>query len=491
MRSEVFPRRTEFRFFVEPQHTAFWEQKTSPGQTEVRTGSQQFARMRDHVREWIGRHPARAASLAGWYQQGASGIVTVCLIPFAIQKLGSEQAGLWFSFQGILALLNLCDFGFGFAVSRQASFTLGSDGSQHPAFVRITPGQAGMAALARCADRAFMLLGAVACLIVVFLHEAIFPFTKICDSPASWSWYALGGASVLQLLSKGPAALLEGAGHAFSVRLLAGTYQFLSGLAAVLILFRAPNLGAMSTGFLLTAFCHYCAVRWWARKIAPAADLDPAECSRITRGLWSAAVPIGVVSLSGFCVTAIQVPLIAFFFGPSRVLPFYAAQKIGGMLMAACSQILSPHLPFFTMEWARNARHLAMARMSKNLRLFTIATVASQGIFFLSAPFVGRYWLGPHPFVDTLTLGILALDYTLLSVTGGISQFVLAAGRNPFIASTVLMGVLNLVGCSLLGTRFEFAGIAACSLISGLLTQYWWIAVYARRFFRSSPVTAA
>ena len=47
--------------------------------------------------EWLRRNPVRAATLAGWYQQGCSVVSGLLIIPFLIHYLGAERAGIWFT----------------------------------------------------------------------------------------------------------------------------------------------------------------------------------------------------------------------------------------------------------------------------------------------------------------------------------------------------------------------------------------------------------
>src|SRR5258705_11935128 len=76
------------------------------------------------IRSWVELHPARAGTLAGWYQQGASAVAALVAVPLVLKQLGDADAGLWFAFQSMLAILNLTDFGLSFVVARQVAFSL-------------------------------------------------------------------------------------------------------------------------------------------------------------------------------------------------------------------------------------------------------------------------------------------------------------------------------------------------------------------------------
>src|ERR1700682_5850812 len=83
--------------------------------------------------KWSQSHPARAAVLAGWYQQGCTTLGAIIAIPVILKLLGSSDAGLWVSLQGCLAMVGLADFGFSMAVSRQVAHSLGLDSTKYTA----------------------------------------------------------------------------------------------------------------------------------------------------------------------------------------------------------------------------------------------------------------------------------------------------------------------------------------------------------------------
>ena len=73
-----------------------------------------------------------------------------------------------------------------------------------------------------------------------------------------------------------------------------------------------------------------------------------------------------------------------------------------------------------------------------------------------------------------VVLAVMAVDYCFLTVTVGFAQFVLASGHNPFVTTTVIAGLLNLVGCFFLSETHGALGIAFSSLVAGVATNYWY-----------------
>ena len=113
------------------------------------------------VRQWVRDHPARAGTLSGWFQQGCGLAATFFTIPALLNPamLAPHESGLWFAFQGLLAMVNLTDFGLGMVIARQAAYTFRRTGDHNPAaandFIPLEAGWAGLAQLYQVAKRLF------------------------------------------------------------------------------------------------------------------------------------------------------------------------------------------------------------------------------------------------------------------------------------------------------------------------------------------------
>jgi O-antigen/teichoic acid export membrane protein len=69
----------------------------------------------------------------------------------------------------------------------------------------------------------------------------------------------------------------------------------------------------------------------------------------------------------------------------------------------------------------------------------------------------------------------MSLDYFFMAASVVWGQFVFAAGRNPFVLSTVLNGILNLALICLLCPQLGLIGIPLATLGSGILINYWYV----------------
>jgi O-antigen/teichoic acid export membrane protein len=182
---------------------------------------------------------------------------------------------------------------------------------------------------------------------------------------------------------------------------------------------------------------------------------------------------MGVMNMSSWLFGMVQVPLITALLHPALAPGFYAAQRITQMINAATLQVAVPQMPFFTRDVAQGAYCSAAKRMQRIIGGVTIAAGLIYGLLWVGGPIIAGWWLGPGKFVSRGVFGIMALDNTIGICSVIWAQFVLAAGRNCFMLSTVAAGAINLLVCVLLAPHWGLAGIASGTVIAGGLTNYW------------------
>src|SRR5437660_11837473 len=126
------------------------------------------------LHDWLQAHPARAGTLGGWYQQACGALAALIAVPLVINNLGSVDAGLWFSFQSMLAVINLTDFGLSFVVSRQVAYSLKANGEKPancPDFLLTRVGWAGVSDVYEVSRQMFRWVSLVAVFILVVLYH--------------------------------------------------------------------------------------------------------------------------------------------------------------------------------------------------------------------------------------------------------------------------------------------------------------------------------
>lgn len=431
---------------------------------------------------WVEEHPARAGTLAGWFQQGCGVVAALVVVPLVIKVLSKGDAGLWFCFQNVLAILNLTDFGLSFVVTRQVSYSMHirPGAAQPPSdFISTREGWLGVSDIYRVGCALFRRVGLIALVVLILLYHTILPLGKLLTHATSQTcvaWYLLGASTLLSLQGKPHVAVVEGLGKLYLTRLLLGTTQLLTGLGVILVLSLGGHLVEMASAVSAVSLLQYLGARYLVRRVTGLglerrSELPPG----LSRQFFKVAVRMGILNLSSFLVSSIQVPVLGFLLGPNVVPGFFLAQRIGQMLNQGVMQIVTSQMPMFTRDIALEARQPAQRRLKRTVGIVTALAVLGNALLYFGSPVFVEFWVGPGRFVDPVTLGILSVDFCILTAAMVWGQFVLAAGSNPFVWSTVASGILNLSLIWILVPRYSVTGAALASLLTGLLINYWYV----------------
>jgi O-antigen/teichoic acid export membrane protein len=446
-----------------------------------------------HLLNWSQSHPARAAVLAGWYQQGCTIFGAVVAIPFILRLLGRSDAGLWFSLQGFLVMVGLADFGFSMAISRQAAHSLGLDNTKYavraPDLIETQPGWPGLSELYASSRIIFWRVTAIAGLALILLYHGVLPHTKLFQAhtlQTALVWYALGASILLNLQTRLSQSFLDGIGFMFLGRVISGTYALLWNIASVVALLIAPGLLGMSLAVLGASLIQFVAMHLALSRLA-ARQMDfkaPASKPLVSR-LWKVALPFGFVNSGVYLISTIQIPLLGSILGPAAVAPYYLAARISQTLGGAVQLVTLTQNPLFTQQIAAGEINGAKFRMGRTICLgMLVYLIASLFLYFGSPPLV-KVWIGPGQYVGRNVLLLVTANFLIggLSVVPG--HFVLASGSNPFALTTLIQGVLTVVGIIFVCPKIGIAGAPLSALVAGLLTNYWYFLVKGWQLWRS------
>jgi O-antigen/teichoic acid export membrane protein len=432
---------------------------------------------------WLKNHPARAATLAGWYQQGCAIFGSIIAIPVVLKLLGKHDAGLWFSFQGFLLMIGLADFGFSMAISRQAAHSLRFDKDKYiaraPDLIETRPGWLGVSDLYASSRLIFWRLTIIAGVGLIVLHEAVLPFTRLMEGRSiqfAFVWYALGLSTLLTFQTRLSQSFLDGIGYMFLGRFIAGNYQLLWNLAAVAALLLAPGLLGMALAVLAASVLQLFAMHFALKKVAGNhIDFSLPASKPLIHRLWKVALPFGFVNSGSYLVGAVQVPLLGSILGPAAVAPYYLAARISQTLGAAVLQLTTSHLPIFTQQCASGDMIGAKRRMEHTFWFGVFAHLAGALFLYFASPKIVDLWVGPGQYVGAFVLLLFSLNFFLGGASVVPAHFVLAAGSNPFPLTTLLHGVLTVIGVLVFCPIIGVAGVPLSSLVAGLCTNYWYV----------------
>lgn len=419
--------------------------------------------------------PALLGAFGGWFQQACGLGVALVLIPVVTRFLSPVEAGIWFSFQGLVTMIALLDMGFGFAIARQAAFTLGA----HEAtvakddFLHLAHGWVGVNQLFQLTRVLYRWLAAGAAFVAVAAFEIFSRFGNLVPTETPGMrlcWYAMAATSVFLILAGGESAFLNGLGAVYQTRFLSGFYQLVAGAGAALAAWQGWGLPAMGLSFFVSAGCYKIAVAFTRqRTTVPMRGMValPSPSGSLKR-LAKAALPVGGVTVFGSLVYTIQTPMLGFLLGPERVAPFYLAQKIAMASTIAALQPALSQLPFFTRLLGSDNLTEAKKNMKKSAVQTTVLVLAGGLGFYFFSPYVALILLHREAYIDNMTLGLMTVDICILGCSAVWGQYVLAAGRNPFIFSTVCTGAASLAGSVIFVSYLGVAGLPIATILAGL-----------------------
>lgn len=440
----------------------------------------------ERIMRFANERPVRAATIAGWFQQGCSSGAAILLIPVIVTKLPDAESGLWFSFQGMVALTGLCDFGLGLVVSRQTAHTLKRNegiSSEENDFIDFGCGGAGVQNMRKHVERIYNWTTLAALLLGVIIFELILPNTSALAGVNTQSrpvWYLMLATGLLLVASNRWSSILIGANQVFAARALFGLFFLIqAGLVACCAIFFGELL-PMSFASGISALAYLIATKSVAKRCIPELNCGNQSCitgrldPMLIKRLWQISVPVGVNNLSSFLVNSIQVPMLGALFGPSSVAPFYLAQRILQFASMFVLQPVQAQTTQFTSCLASGKYSQARSIFYSSMGYLIPANLIALTAYVLLSPYAAKILAPGTIYPQTLILILMSLNTFILStsITGGL--FVLASGRNPFMLVSILNGLGNLAALAWLVPKTGLIGIPLAALVSGALSSYFW-----------------
>lgn len=430
---------------------------------------------------------------AGLFQQVASAIAAVMVLPVAGRQLGAAAMGAWLGMQSMVMFAGLADFGFGAVLSRQTAFCLGAlsnkRGSVATALMPISIGWSGVAqayTVARQLNRAAAALAAFGLMALGFGFVSSSGIAEVAGRDFAALWLIFSFTAVVQLLARPDAALLEGAGDFAYVRVTTGLQQLVGLGSAAIVAYCGGRLVAMSIAVLLASLANNLALNLRVRTYSVLGDerKNTSFSCPLALAMLKVALPFGGVNVGGALFSAVQVPYIAASISPTFAAAYYVAQRIAISVNAAILQFVFPQLPKFSSLLAAGCKDEAYFLMRRNIRHATTLIIIGASTWSFAYYYTSKrlFSVDPLPY-PVLTL--MVLDVTILHLAVIWSHYVLASGSNPFLWTTLVTGILNIVCLALLSPHLGITTVPLASLIAGSLVSYWYSIFLGNRILNS------
>lgn len=431
---------------------------------------------------WIKSHPTRAATIAGWYQQICSIGGMALSIPVVIKSLGNQDVGIWFSLQGLIAIFLLTDFGFSMAITRQVAHTYNLNlqaGHLSTDLIETSPGWDGVEHLYVASKKIFKRVAIGSLFLFILTYELILPWTSLLPHrtvETAVVWYLLAGSFSIIFQARLDQAFLDGLGYMYVTRFIAGSYQLGCGIFSIFALWFGFGLMGLASvlfvGSVLQLFVTRLSFKYIVSNNFNASNVHH-QARPLIRRLWKVAVPFGLVNSGVYLVGAAQVPLLGAILGPTVIASVYLAFKISQTLNSFVLQIIGAQLPLFTKQCAQGYWSNAKRQMLQTLIIGGILQIGIAVFIYYISPKIVQWWVGKDHYIEGAVLLAFTINYLITTLAGLPAQFVLAAGRNPFSSSTIMHGIITIVGMLVLCPKLGLLGLPIAGLVGVLLTNFW------------------
>lgn len=407
-------------------------------------------------------------------------IVSVVLVKLVVGALSAERAGFWFLLLSFSQFILFFDLGFSPTLTRAIALAIGKqqDSSSQTATI----------------GSAISTLQVVIYTLALVIFIAGIPF-GIFVLP-SWlelstfdipTWIIFLAGAVTNLAGGVKLASLNGLGYVSTERLLRTLGQVLWLISTYVSLKLGFDLTGLACSWALQGLIVRASAGWLLRRRHPELyrTNHPPRLS-VLKEMSPPSIRWAVTSLGAFLILQTGNIVIAKVLGTASVPAYEAMNRMLAALMTLGILVATASSPFISRVYGANDHTGLKNLIFLNVRI-GMTLVLSAAIFL---GFHGRQivslWLAPDQFVGEtalyfgISMAVLEVHHVILATA------VMATGAVPFAGWAVGAGILNLIFGFLLVPRFGFAGMAASTFISQLVTNNWYAPFVAFRRFNIS-----
>lgn len=405
--------------------------------------------------------------------QGLGALIAVICV---VRGYGVELQGLFFSFLSLAALIQLGDFGVGYASLQMAGHLRARGEVAEAAQLRRQARRRGLAWLAAS--------GAVVAVAVMLSLRAS------AGQPWLGAWCALALAAVALQWAQLELAWLEGARSVALAWRLRFAQESLGAGVFVGSLLAGWGLWSLALYFVVRAVVPLC---WWllaGRAVAPVAEqtAEPANFSW-ARQLWPFQWRIGLSALAGFLVFQAVNPVLLLSQGAAAAARFGIALAIMNMLLLLCTAWPLSQAARFAALLAQQDGAGVRLRLARVLWP-SLALALLAALLALAVVAALLHWLPPlaERLPDLATLSLLLAAGLAHQATACYAVVLRAERQEPLLRVSVIGGLGGLVLIAAVARVTGLPGVAlahlGCTLV-GLLIAW----RHCQRLLQRLPVS--
>lgn len=393
---------------------------------------------------------------------GTAGIVAVFLPAVLVRHMAQAQYSAWVLVLQVSAYSTYLDFGLQTAVGRYIAIA-DEKRDSHQRDSVFTTAFLGLSIASMIA-----IAGLVA---VAYTLGALFPKVPVSLLPSMRVALLVVGSSIaLGLPSSAWSGVFIGLQRNELVAAVVGTSKLGSALALVIAALHGASIIGMAVIVAGINFASYLVLYLLLKRFSKVTfRLDLVQRS-VARDLVGYCFSLTVWSFSMLLVSGLDILFVGRFeFG--ALIPYALATSLVNFIVGVQTAIFGAMMPHAAVLHARgDSAKLGAIVVSSTQLALVLLLISGLPVAIFAGPLI-RIWVGGQYVVEGTKLLVVLVTANIIRLTGmPYSVILVASGQQKLVTLSPLSeGLTNLVASILLGMRFGAIGVAAGTLIGGIV----------------------
>lgn len=405
--------------------------------------------------------------------------VSIFILPVVLRRLSAQELGLWYVFGSMAALVQMMDFGFSPAITRNITYAwsgakelmtegiseIGTDGQ---------PNYNLLGNLMAASKKIYFVISIVA--LGVLLSIGSFYIRTLLPNNSgqlmiAWILYAIGIYFNLYFSYWSP--MLRGLGKIMEINQATLVSKVSYVVLAIIGLSLGGGLVSLAAFYLLSALIYRLMSILLFRK-SMGEELDKvkphnkAQTGEIFRKIWPNAKKQGIVTVGGWLATGANTLICSSFLGLEVTSRYGLSLSLLGIINSVSNLLFSSYIPELASLRIQNDRERLVKVFSRGISMQWLVSVTGILVLaFMGPPVLSM--IGSKS--QLLPLGVLLLLGIVLFLEWNHSTFatlITLSNKIPFVKSSLYSGSAIVI-LSLLSVRFTEFGILGLIVAQGLV----------------------
>ncbi len=415
-----------------------------------------------------------------WLRFVLSFLVVFFQTPLYFKHLPKESVGIWFLFFSIASFLQMSDFGLPSAMSRAIAYIKNENKKSEQQEVLFYTNYS-VTDIFKSSFISFFIVSLVVtsggCSIALLLNSK---FDALLSDEVSIAFTLFLIGVFFNMIANVPNACLSGLGDVGIDNLSRIIVQLLGFSLVCFILPIRPLLSTLSCIYLIQSTFSICLSYWFLKKrhnkiFERKGNFD----IYIVKRLYKESFPLFVNQVGGWLTNQSGIWIATFILGASVIADYSILIQLAfyglGISMAIPTAVNPYAISAFSSEGVKGVYKYFYLTLKGSTFIvgFWIIVLINWGNVILEV------WIGKGHFLGYAVLTPILINLFLEMQHGINGGFVWNTGKWPFVSTTVLAGILNVLfgifGCY----NYGFIGLAIGTMLAKLLTLNWYVVSYA------------